>query len=129
MRKLFWICLSMGAAMASGCGDPSPLPMAGTAESSREVLVAGLDGWKAGKSFEELNSGSFAVQFVDDDLNGGVKLLDYKIEGEGKAHGTGYRYVVTLKTQGKDGKTREKKVAYIAVSKPKPAITREDRKP
>jgi hypothetical protein len=129
MRMVFWSCLSIGAALASGCGDPAPLPMAGTPESSREVLVAGLAGWKAGKSLEELNSGSSAVQFVDDDMNGGVKLIDYKIEGEPKAHGTGYRYVVTLKTQGKDGKTRDKKVAYIAVSKPKPAVSREDRKP
>ena len=103
--------------------------MAGTAESSREVLVAGLDGWKAGKSFEEPNSGSFAVQFVDDDLNGGVKLLDYRSKARGRAARDRLSLRRHIENPGQGWQAREGKVAYIAVSEPKPAITREDRKP
>jgi hypothetical protein len=104
--------------------------MAGTPESTREVLYAALDAWKSGRSFQEISAGTPPIQFVDDDLSGGTRLVDYKIEGEGKPRGTGYIYVVTLKLQEKNGgRTREKKVAYIAVSEPNRAVTREDRTP
>ena len=111
-----------------GCGDPKPLPMAATAESSRTALVAGFDAWKQGKSPQDMQSLSPALSFTDDDLAAGAKLLDYTIQGEGKPRGTGYSYTVLLKLQGKDGaKAREKKIAYRVVTDPKPFITREDR--
>jgi len=126
-RTLFAILLAVGA---SGCGgDPKPLPMAATLESSRETLLLVLDGWKAGKTFQELNAGSPPVQFIDDDLNRGSKLADYRIEGEGQTRGTGYSYIVVLKVQDKDGKTRDKKVAYAVTTDPKRSVTREDRQP
>lgn len=128
MYRIVILALALGLA---GCGDPKPPPMAGTPESSRAALVAALDGWKAGKTFQDLSSQSPPITFVDDDLNRGTKLLDYKIEGDGEARGTGYSYVVTLTLQEKDGggKGRTKKVAYTAVSEPKQAVTREDRQP
>ena len=43
-----------------------------------------------------------SIIFQDDDLNRGTKLVDYKIEGEGQVHGTGYSYVVALTLGGKD---------------------------
>jgi hypothetical protein len=126
MRRIILFAVVLGSA---GCGEPKPPPMAGTPESSRAALVAALDGWKAGKSFQDLSSQPEPVTFVDDDLNRGTKLLDYKIEGEGTVRGTGYSYVVVLTLQDKDGKGRTKKVAYTAVSEPKHAVTREDRSP
>jgi hypothetical protein len=115
----------------TGCGDdPKPLPMAATPESSRTALVATLDGWKAGKTFKELTEASPPVQFLDDDLNRGTKLLDYKIEGEPRQNGTGYSYVVALTLQDSTGAKRApKKVAYTVVTEPKHAVTREDRQP
>lgn len=117
---------------AAGCGgDPPPLPMAGTPESCRAALAAALDGWKAGRSYSDLAAQSPPVLFVDDDLNRGTKLLDYKVEGDGRPRGTGYSYVVTLTVQDKDGAKppAKKKVAYTAVTEPKHAVTREDRTP
>jgi prepilin-type N-terminal cleavage/methylation domain-containing protein/prepilin-type processing-associated H-X9-DG protein len=114
-----------------GCGDPKPPPVAGTPESTREVLVAALDGWKAGKTFRDLKDGSPPVIVVDDDLNAGARLLDYRIEGEPTLFGTGYSYVVTLSLEPRSaarGPTR-KKVAYTAVSEPNRAVSREERKP
>src|SRR5262245_21637970 len=112
------------ALLSGGCGgNPKPLPMAATPESSRQALAAALDGWRAGKTFQELNDGSPPVQFIDDDLNRGAKLVEYKVEGEGQARGTGYSYVVILKVQGKDGSTtRDKKVAYAVTTDPKRAV-------
>ena len=126
MRRIVLFAVVLGLV---GCGEPKPPPMAGTPESSRAALVAALDGWKAGKSFQDLSSQSPSVTVVDDDLNRGTKLLDYKIEGDPTPRGTGYSFVVTLTLQDKDGKGRTKKVAYTAVSEPKQAVTREDRQP
>ena len=119
------------ALTAGGCGDPKPLAMAGTPESSRGALTAALDGWKAGKSFQDLIGQSPSLIFQDDDLMRGTKLLDYQVEGDGKPLGTGYSYVVTLTLQDKDGAKppAKKKVAYTAVTEPKHAVTREDRQP
>jgi hypothetical protein len=108
----------------AGCGDPKPLPMAATAESSRATLAAALDAWKAGKTREDLASGSPAIIFQDDDFYKKTKLADYKIEGEGQPRGTGYSYVVALNLDGKI-----KRVYYSVVSEPKQAVTREDRSP
>jgi hypothetical protein len=119
----------LAAALAlCGCGDPKPLSMAATAESSRATLVTGLDAWKAGKSAEQMADFSPPLTFMDDDLAAGAKLIDYKVEGDGQVRGTGYTYIVTLKLQEKDGaKARDKKFGYRVVTEPKHVIAREDR--
>ncbi|MDY3556669.1 hypothetical protein R5W24_005839 [Gemmata sp. JC717] len=117
------------ALAVTGCGDPKPLPMAATPESSRAALVGALDAWKAGKTPQDLAAGSPPVLFVDDDINRS-KLADYKIEGDGLPKGTGYSYTVSLTLADKDAaKTRAKKVAYTVVTEPRLAITKEDRQP
>ncbi len=124
MRYTILLVAALGL---TGCGgDPKPLPMAATPESSRAALVAALDGWKAGKSFKDLQNQSPSIIFQDDDLNRGTKLVDYKIESEGQARGTGYSYVVTLTLAGTE---RPKKVAYTAVTEPRLAVSRDDRSP
>jgi hypothetical protein len=103
--------------------------MAATPDSSRAALVAALDGWKAGKTPEQLAELSPSVTLIDDDFLGGRKLLDYKIEGDGQARGTGYSYVVTVTLEGKDGgKNTTRKIPYNAVTEPKHVVSREDRK-
>ena len=109
----------------AGCGgDPKPLDMAATPESSRAALVTALDAWKAGKTAQELQGGDPPLIFQDDDLYRKAKLADYKIEGEGKPRGVGYSYVVALNLEGKT-----KRVYYSVVTEPKTVVTREDRSP
>lgn len=116
--------------LLAGCGDPPPLAMAATPESSRKAVTTALDAWKAGKKPADLYAGSPPLLFIDDDINKPeLKLLDWKIEGEGVAKGTGYSYVVTLTQQTSDGKSRTKKSAYTAVTSPSLAVTKEDRQP
>ncbi len=113
--------------LAIGCGSSQPLPMATTPELSRQALVLALDGWKAGKAVNDLSSGSPAVLFVDSDITRGDRLLDYRIEGQPQPHGTGYRYAVMLNLQSRPGaRPITKSVAYIAVTQPRYAVTRED---
>lgn len=126
------ILLFVAALGFTGCGgDSKPLAMAATPESSRAALVTALDGWKAGKTVQDLAAGSPPLLFIDDDINRtGTKLVEYKIEGNGQPCGTGYSYVVVLTLQDKDsGKTRDKRAAYTAVTEPKHAVTKEDRQP
>lgn len=127
MRTLL-VCTTVLALCGCG-GDPKPLPMAATPESSRAVLVAALDGWKQGRTYQQMADESPPLLVRDDDLNGGVKLLDYQIEGEGQPRGTGYSYAVSIMLQTRDGGTTSKKVYYNAVSEPSRGIFREDRKP
>ena len=122
--------LGAAALALCGCGGDKTMPMAGTPESSRAALVAALDGWKHGRSYQEMADASPPVLLRDDDLNRGAKLIDYRIESEGQARGTGYSYVVTLTLQDRDGaKSTTKKLWYNAVSEPSRAVFREDRKP
>lgn len=113
--------------LLSGCGEPAPLPMAATPESSREALATALDGWKAGKKPADLFAGSPPLTFVDDDVNTDAKLTDYKVEGEGKPRGTGYNFTVSLTLQDKDGKTRTKKASYTVATNPNRAVIKDDR--
>ena len=113
--------------LLTGCGEPPPLPMAATPESSREALTAALDGWKAGKKPADLLAGSPPLTFVDDDINTESRLLDHKLEGEGKPLGTGYTYTVSLTLQDKDGKTRTKKARYTVATTPNRAVIKDDR--
>ena len=73
MRYTILLVAALGL---TGCGDPKPLPMAATPESSRAALVAALDGWKSGKSFQDLLNQSPSIILQDDDLNRGTKLAD-----------------------------------------------------
>jgi hypothetical protein len=127
MRRIVLLAAALGL---TGCGEPNRPPMAGTPDSSRATLVAALDGWKDGKTYQEFAEAPTRLHFVDEDLYSGARLLDYRIEGEGRPRRTGYSYVVTLTLQdGDGGKARTRKVAYTAVTEPKRAVTREDRQP
>jgi hypothetical protein len=126
MNRFILLAVALGL---SGCAG-KPAPMAGTPDSSRTALVAALDGWKAGKTHHEFAGESTPLYFLDDDLNRGTKLLEYRIESEGQPAGTGYSYVVTLTLQDSSAsKTLTRKVAYTAVTEPKHVVTREDRQP
>ena len=129
--------LCAAALALAGCGGaPKSLSVAGTPESCRAALVAALDGWKQGRAYQEMAEADPPILLRDDDFFGGAKLLDYQIEGNGELRGTGYSYVVTITLQRKEGKEgkgdkgpTKKKLLYNAVSEPKLAVYREDRKP
>ena len=51
-----------------------------------------MDGWKAGKTADELKALAPPVYLNDADFRAGTKLANYKIEDDGRPYGTGYRY-------------------------------------
>jgi hypothetical protein len=128
MRKTIVLIAALGL---TGCGEPKPLGMAATPESSKAALIAALDSWKQGKTFDEMANQSPSLVFIDDDLNRGARLIDYRLMDEGKPVGTGYSYLVAGTFQPKDAAKPpvKKNIAYRAVTDPKSTITREDRQP
>ena len=109
-----------------GCSSGETLPMATTAEKSRPALAAALDGWKAGKTADELKALAPPVYLNDADFRAGTKLANYKIEDDGRPYGTGYRYDVTLTVERGGKPASPKKIAYRVVTEPNIAIARED---
>jgi hypothetical protein len=124
MRLPYFPAAALLAALA-GCSDSRPLPMAATPEAARPALQAALDGWKAGRTPDELRSQSPPVYFNDADFGRGRKLADYRIEGDGTPVGTGLRFVVTLTLQS-NGKSTPRKLAYRVATQPTVSIYRED---
>lgn len=124
MRSRFFPVVAL--ALAAGCSDTAPLPMATSPEKARPAIEAAFAAWKQGKTADELRTQSSPVVLLDDDFGRGRKLLDYKIEGDGTPRGTGLRFDValTLKDGGKPPTTR--KLAYRVVTEPKVSISRED---
>lgn len=112
---------ALALAIAGCSSEPATLPMATTAEKSRPALEAVLNAWKAGKTADELKAMSPPLYFIDGDFVKNSKLTDFKIEGDGRPYGTGYRYDVSLTIAGK-----AKKVAYRVVTEPNTSISRED---
>ncbi len=114
---------ALALALAGCSSEPGKLPMATSAEKALPALEAALGAWKSGKTEAELKAQSPAIFFTDLEFQRGAKLAAYKIEGDGKPHGTGFRYDVSLTIEGGKG---AKKVAYRVVTDPNTAISRED---
>ena len=69
------------------------------------------------------------VYLSDEGFASGVKLIDYKIEGEPMIIGIGYSYTLTLTLQDGAKPSTTKKVAYRVVTSPNLSVAKEDRAP
>ena len=124
------ILLPLLAVVLAGCGgDPPPLDMATTPEQSRAAFVGALDAWKAGATPESLTAKNPSVYLADENFARGVKLLDYKLEGDPVVVGTGITYVVTLTLQDGAKAANTRKLAYRVVTQPNISISKEDSMP
>jgi hypothetical protein len=126
MRFHSFLAAALAAALAAGCSNSRPLPMAATPEKARPALEAALAAWRDGKSPADLRAGSPPVFVNDPDFARGRKLVDFKVAGDGKPFGTGLRYDVTLTVQDGSGSKAARKVAYRVATDPTTSIFRED---
>jgi hypothetical protein len=113
-------------ALAAGCSDTAPLPMATSPEEARPAIECAFTAWKDGKTADDLRRQSPPVVLLDDDFARGRRLVDYRIEGDGTPRGTGLRFnvVLTLRDGGRPPVTR--KLAYRVVTEPNVSVSRED---
>lgn len=105
----------------AGCGSPS----ASNSElaGAHEVLKAGLEAWKDGRTPASLGSGADPVKFSDSDWQAGAKLLDYRIvkvggEEEGETVCTVYQKVEVR------GKAVDRTLNYRVTLTPKRSVVR-----
>jgi hypothetical protein len=94
-------------------------------EQARSALNTALDAWKGGKSNSDLAALEPSLLMNESDWSAGNRLLDYKMEENGRLHGRQVRWVVQIKLQDKSGKVRERKATYIIDTIPRIVIVRD----
>src|SRR5262249_37802098 len=117
---------ALGVVLAAGCGRYAPPPPADPA-AARQALRSALDAWQGGDTVEALARGKPPVHVADDDWQGGARLLNYEITGEGEMLGLNLCCPVALSLQDRGGRTVQKKVRYSVGTSPVLTIFREDR--
>jgi hypothetical protein len=126
MRLRFSPAAALLAALAAGCSNSRPLPMAARPEAARPALESALAAWRDGKTPADLQTASPPVYVNDPDFARGRKLVDFRVTTDGKPFGTGLRYDVTLTVQDGIRSPTVRKVAYRVATDPTTSIFRED---
>lgn len=125
MRRQFGVVLASALLAAfTGC-DAAPRAAAVDATKARDALVTTLDGWKAGKKPEELQSGSPSITAQDLDWLAGSKLVSYRVVDEGRNDDANLRIPVELTLVGSDGRQQTKRVSYVVGTSPSVTVFRE----
>jgi hypothetical protein len=105
------------AALAAGCSWPSTASPV-DAPRARQALTVALDGWKKGDAPSVFKDALPAMTVQDLDWMGGSKLLDYRLEGDGKETGPNLHIPARLTLQTPQGKEIKKSVTYIVGTSP-----------
>jgi hypothetical protein len=80
-------------------------------QAARETLVETLDAWKEGR-VAELSQADRPIHFVDDDQRQGARLVSYEIPSTRDSIRPFHDAAVSLALEGRNGKMRQKQVAY-----------------
>jgi hypothetical protein len=126
MIRVCFFCVVLAGLVGCRGGGSAPADHEEVA-SAHEMVKAGLEAWKDGKTPASLESGKNPVQFRDDDWRAGAKLLEYRIvklggEEEGEAVCT-----VHLKMEVR-GKAVSRNVDYRVTLTPKRTVSRYPKK-
>lgn len=108
--------LAAAATLLAGCSGSQTAPV--DAERARDALKTTLDGWKKGDTPAALKEGSPSITVQDLDWMAGARLVDYQVDGEGKAVEANLYVPVKLTLRTKDGKEVKKNVSYVVGTSP-----------
>ncbi len=119
-------CLAaISALMLSGCSGAS----AHAVDPSRahDALVTALDRWKAGDDPRSLSSSTTPMTVQDLEWQGGTKLIDYQLIGEGQPRDANLSVKVQLTLAGNQGKGKAitKTVYYLVGTSPSVTVFRD----
>jgi hypothetical protein len=121
-------CLAAMAAVLAmpGCSGGSAAHAVDTSRA-RDALVIALDHWKQGDTPGSLPSSSTPMTVQDFDWQGGAKLLDYQVQGEGEPRDANLSIKVKLSLDGLQGKSKkvEKTVSYLVTTSPSVTVFRD----
>ena len=94
-------------------------------QQARETLTTALDAWKAGQA-GQLSRRTPAIQFVDDDLVAGCRLLDYELLDPEQSARPFESVRVQLRLRDRRGREWTREVGYQIILQPVRAIVRGD---
>lgn len=97
--------------LALGCGRSLPPPADGG--RARDALRTALDAWKAGQKPDALRGRSPPIYFTDLRWGAGRRLLDYRLDDAAEPHGQSVRCSAVLTVEDDQGKTVDRKAAYL----------------
>lgn len=121
-RRTALALLALALPLLGGCRGRTGAVEA-TPEKARETLRQGLEAWKNGKSAKDIQSGD-AIVFADSDLEKGMKLLAYEVQGDGESDGFDWQCRVKLSLQDAKGAKSEVRAVYNVNTSPKLVIVR-----
>jgi hypothetical protein len=105
-----------------GCGPSRPDPS--DPALGRETLTGVLDAWKNGETVDGYKQAAPAVTVAERQWKLGLKLLDYAIDGDGKADGFDVQFKVKLTVQDAAGKKTQERAVYNVSTTPKLVVVR-----
>lgn len=111
------VLLTLGTALLAGCESRNPV-FEVRPDQARTTLIAALDGWKVGRTIEEMQAEKPSIVVQDVDWMGGQLLEDYELLGDGKPMGANLSIEVRLKLKDPAGKVTEKNVWYLVGTDP-----------
>ncbi len=120
-RLLF--CLLGVLLCIAGCQSGGTMQAQGSEEQAKKAVEEFLTAWQSGKSITDYMAGNDKVVIGDEDWQGGVKLVSYKIPEAATLNGSHWRQKVELQLHGK---SKPVPVYYAVTLADKTVILRSD---
>ena len=122
-RAFFSLALGGLGLVAIGCGSGASQPADPTL--ARQVLVEVLDSWKKGDPPDASLHRSPPVRVTDEEWVAGARLLDYRVEADGRDIVGEQSFPLTLTLENK-GRKLTRKVEDHVVTDPTLAVFRQE---
>ena len=125
-RQLALAALAAGAILATLAAGCSPGPRNAPVDpgKARDTLKTALESWKKGDPATALQGASPPIYIIDPDWQGGTKLVDYQIVGDGEEKDAQLFAKVRLVFRGADGKESPREVTFMIATAPNRTVAR-----
>ena len=108
------------AVVPPGCGGPKPADP----DQARATLTIVLDGWRDGRTMDQVTNGSPAIVVSDPAWKAGFKLSRYQVAATNRTAGFDLKIPVELWLQDSKGKDVQEKVNYTVSVQPSRTVLR-----